>query len=96
MHHHIDASKRLPPTMDWPRSTTAEALFPSYDGKGDGFLPVFPANAPAWALLDPAGEVNIKTQMAAMEPTNGKALTGFFHRGEGIVIDETATVEEGA
>lgn len=82
--------------MDWPDSTKAQALFPSFRGDEDGFLPVFPSDAPAWTLLDPSAPTNLKAQMTALSGMSGKALDGFYHRGEHIVIHESATVEEGA
>lgn len=82
--------------MDWPDSTVASALFPSFTGSEDGALPMFPSDRPAWCLLDPSFERNLKAQMATLAVEDGAPLKGFFHRGEGVVVHETAIVEEGA
>jgi NDP-sugar pyrophosphorylase family protein len=82
--------------MDWPDSTVASALFPSFTGSEDGALPMFPSDRPAWCLLDPSFERNLKAQMATLAVEDGAPLEGFFHRGESVMVHESATVEEGA
>ena len=82
--------------MDWQRMTTAAALFPSFTGSEDGCLPTLPASGPAWALLDPNDENGLKAQMNALSGTIEVDNHGFFVRGEGIIIEASATVEAGA
>jgi len=76
--------------------TTAAALFPSFTGSEDGCLPTLPASGPAWALLDPNDENGLKAQMNALSGTIEVDNHGFFVRGEGIIIEASATVEAGA
>ncbi len=82
--------------MDWQRMTTAAALFPSFTGSEDGCLPTLPASGPAWALLDPNDANGLKAQMNALSGGIEVANNGFFVRGEGIIIEASATVEAGA
>ena len=82
--------------MDWQRMTTAAALFPSFTGSEDGCLPTLPASGPAWALLDPNDANGLKAQMNALSGTIEVDNHGFFVRGEGIIIEASATVEAGA
>ena len=82
--------------MDWQGMTTAAALFPSFTGSEDGCLPTLPASGPAWALLDPNDENGLKAQMNALSGTMEVDNHGFFVRGEGIIIEASATVEAGA
>ena len=82
--------------MDWQRMTTAAALFPSFTGSEDGCLPTLPASGPAWALLDPNDANGLKAQMNALSGGIEVANHGFFVRGEGIIIEASATVEAGA
>jgi len=82
--------------MDWQGMTTAAALFPSFTGSEDGCLPTLPASGPAWALLDPNDENGLKAQMNALSGTIEVDNHGFFVRGEGIIIEASATVEAGA
>jgi len=82
--------------MDWQRMTTAAALFPSFTGSEDGCLPTLPASGPAWALLDPNDANGLKAQMNALSGTMEVDNHGFFVRGEGIIIEASATVEAGA
>jgi len=82
--------------MDWQRTTTAAALFPSFTGSEDGCLPTLPASGPAWALLDPNDANGLKAQMNALSGGIEVANHGFFVRGEGIIIEASATVEAGA
>ena len=49
-----------------------------------------------WSLLDPSNPLGLKTQMAALEGEVGVENPGFFTRGEGIIVHESATVEAGA
>ena len=76
--------------------TTAAALFPSFTGSEDGCLPTLPASGPAWALLDPNDANGLKAQMNALSGTIEVDNHGFFVRGEGIIIEASATVEAGA
>ena len=82
--------------MDWQRMTTAAALFPSFTGSEDGCLPTLPASGPAWALLDPTDANGLKAQMNALSGRIEVDNHGFFVRGEGIIIEASATVEAGA
>ena len=82
--------------MDWQRMTTAAALFPSFTGSEDGCLPTLPASGPAWALLDPNDANGLKAQMNALSGGIEVDNNGFFVRGEGIIIEASATVEAGA
>ena len=82
--------------MDWQRTTTAAALFPSFTGSEDGCLPTLPASGPAWALLDPNDANGLKAQMNALSGGIEVDNNGFFVRGEGIIIEASATVEAGA
>jgi NDP-sugar pyrophosphorylase family protein len=82
--------------MDWHGLTTAAALFPSFSGNEDGALPRLPADEPAWAVLNPEHPTALKTQINEMKGGIEVANSGFFTRGEGIIIDATATVEAGA
>jgi len=76
--------------------TTAAALFPSFTGSEDGCLPTLPASGPAWALLDPNDANGLKAQMNALSGGIEVDNNGFFVRGEGIIIEASATVEAGA
>ena len=82
--------------MDWQRMTTAAALFPSFTGSEDGCLPTLPASGPAWALLDPNDANGLKAQMNALSGGIEVDNNGFFVRGDGIIIEGSATVEAGA
>ena len=82
--------------MDWQRMTTAAALFPSFTGSEDGCLPTLPASGPAWALLDPNDANGLKAQMNALSGGIEVDNNGFFVRGDGIIIEASATVEAGA
>jgi len=82
--------------MDWQRMTTAAALFPSFTGSEDGCLPTLPASGPAWALLDPNDANGLKAQMNALSGGIEVDNSGFFVRGDGIIIEASATVEAGA
>ena len=82
--------------MNWPSSTQPDALFPSFKGDEGGAVPQFPAEEPAWRILDPAHPEGIKSQMKALTGTIACKNPGFFTSGEGIIIDATATVEAGA
>ena len=73
-----------------------ETLFPSFTGEEDGYLPALPDHGPVWQLLDPDGSNSLKAQMGTISGEIACENPGFFTRGEGIVIDATATVEAGA
>ena len=77
----------------WP---DAKTLFPSFTGEEDGYLPALPDHGPVWQLLDPDGSNSLKAQMGTLSGEIACENPGFFTRGEGIVIDATATVEAGA
>ena len=74
----------------------AATLFPSFSGAEDGHLPTLPGDGPAWQLLDPKHPSGLKAQMSAITGEIGCENPGFFTRGEGIIVDATATVEAGA
>jgi len=82
--------------MDWQSMTTAAALFPSFDGTEDGCLPTLPVRGPVWTLLNPNEATGLKAQMSALSGAIDVDNQGFFVRGEGIIIDASATVEAGA
>ena len=82
--------------MDWGGLADAYTLFPSFSGAGDGHLPALPADGPVWQLLDPKHSSGLKAQMGAITGEVACGDPGFFTRGEGIVVDATATVEAGA
>ena len=82
--------------MDWGDLADAAVLFPSFSGEVDGFLPALPVGEPVWSLLDPSNPLGLKTQMAALEGEIGVENPGFFTRGDGIIVHESATVEAGA
>jgi NDP-sugar pyrophosphorylase family protein len=82
--------------MDWGELADATALFPSFSGDEDGAVPTLPNSGPVWTVLDPNHTSGLKAQMAALKGTIACPDSGFFTRGEGIIVDETATVEAGA
>ena len=82
--------------MDWGGLADAATLFPSFSGAEDGFLPTLPSDGPVWHVLDPNHVSGLKAQMSGMTGEIACELPGFFTRGEGIVVDATATVEAGA
>ena len=82
--------------MDWGDLADATVLFPSLSGEEDGFLPALPVGEPVWSLLDPSNPLGLKTQMATLEGDIGVENPGFFTRGDGIIVHESATVEAGA
>ena len=82
--------------MDWGGLADAATLFPSFSGAEDGFLPTLPRDGPVWHVLDPNHVSGLKAQMSGMTDEIACELPGFFTRGEGIVVDATATVEAGA
>ena len=82
--------------MDWGGMADAATLFPSFSGTEDGLLPVLPSDGPVWQLLDPQHPRGLKAQMGAIAGEIACENTGFFTRGEGIVVDATASVEAGA
>ena len=82
--------------MDWGGMADAATLFPSFSGTEGGLLPVLPNDAPVWQLLDPQHPRGLKAQMEAITGEIACESTGFFTRGEGIVVDATASVEAGA
>src|SRR6056300_579319 len=94
--HHLHATELHGVAMDWQRMTTAAALFPSFDGTEDGCLPTLPVRGPVWTLLNPNEEIGLKAQMSALSGAIDVDNQGFFVRGEGIIIDASATVEAGA
>ena len=82
--------------MDWGGLADAATLFPSFSGAEDGRLPTLPSDGPVWHVLDPNHASGLKAQMSGMTGEIACELPGFFTRGEGIVVDATATVEAGA
>ena len=82
--------------MDWGGLADAATLFPSFSGAEDGHLPDLPADGPVWQLLDPRHPSGLKAQMSDVSGEIACGDAGFFTRGEGIVVDATATVEAGA
>jgi len=82
--------------MDWGGLADAATLFPSFSGAEDGHLPDLPADGPVWQLLDPGHSSGLKAQMGDVSGEIACEDAGFFTRGEGIVVDATATVEAGA
>ena len=82
--------------MDWGGLADAATLFPSFSGAEDGHLPDLPADGPVWQLLDPRHPSGLKAQMGDVSGEIACGDAGFFTRGEGIVVDATATVEAGA
>ena len=82
--------------MDWGGMADAATLFPSFSGTEDGLLPVLPSDGPVWQLLDPQHPRGLKAQMGAITGEIACENTGFFTRGEGIVVDASASVEAGA
>ena len=74
----------------------AATLFPSFSGAGEGHLPSLSGEGPVWQLLDPKHPHSLKAQMGAITGEIACENPGFFTRGEGIVVDATATVEAGA
>ena len=82
--------------MDWGGLADAATLFPSFSGAEDGHLPALPLDGPVWQLLDPKHSSGLKAQMGAITGEIACGDPGFFTRGEGIVVDATATVEAGA
>lgn len=74
----------------------AATLFPSFSGAGEGHLPSLSGEGPVWQLLDPKHPHGLKAQMGAITGEIACENPGFFTRGEGIVVDATATVEAGA
>ena len=82
--------------MDWGGLADAATLFPSFSGAEDGRLPTLPSDGPVWHVLDPNHVSGLKAQMSGMTGEIACELPGFFTRGEGIVVDATATVEAGA
>ncbi len=82
--------------MDWGGLADAATLFPSFSGAEDGHLPALPVDGPVWQLLDPKHSSGLKAQMGGITGEIACGGTGFFTRGEGIVVDATATVEAGA
>ena len=82
--------------MDWGGLADAATLFPSFSGAEDGHLPTLPADGPVWQLLNPKHSSGLKAQMGAITGEIECGDPGFFTRGEGIVVDATATVEAGA
>jgi NDP-sugar pyrophosphorylase family protein len=82
--------------MDWSSVASASALFPSFTGKEDGALPALPSNGPAWSVLDPNNDRGLKMQMASLKGEIACSNPGFFTRGDGIIVDASATIEAGA
>jgi len=82
--------------MDWGGMADAATLFPSFSGAGEGHLPSLSGEGPVWQLLDPKHPHGLKAQMGAITGEIACENPGFFTRGEGIVVDATATVEAGA
>ena len=82
--------------MDWGGLADAATLFPSFSGAEDGFLPTLPRDGPVWHVLDPNHVSGLKAQMSGMTSEIACEHPCFFTRGEGIVVDATATVEAGA
>ena len=82
--------------MDWGGLADAATLFPSFSGAEDGHLPALPDDGPVWQLLDPKHSSGLKAQLGAITGEIACEHSGFFTRGEGIVVDATATVEAGA
>jgi NDP-sugar pyrophosphorylase family protein len=82
--------------MDWQEVASAAALFPSFTGQEDGELPSLPSSGPAWTVLDPKSTSGLKAQMGQLSGNIGCEPSGFFTRGEGIIVDASAVVEAGA
>ena len=82
--------------MDWGGMADAATLFPSFSGTEGGLLPVLPSDGPVWQLLDPHHPRGLKAQMGAITGEIACENTGFFTRGEGIIVDASASVEAGA
>ena len=82
--------------MDWGELADATVLFPSFSGTEDGALPDLPTERPVWTVLDPANDTGLKAQMANLQGGIACSNPGFFVRGEGVIVDATATVEAGA
>ena len=82
--------------MDWGDMADAATLFPSFSGAEDGHLPVLPSDGPVWQLLDPQRPHGLKAQMGAISGEIACENPGFFTRGEGIVVEASASVEAGA
>ena len=82
--------------MDWGQLANATALFPSFTGAEGGHLPSLPEDGPVWRVLDPNHADGLKAQMKVLNGDIGIDNPGFFTRGEGIVIEASATVEAGA
>ena len=82
--------------MDWGQLANATALFPSFTGTEGGHLPSLPEDGPVWRVLDPNHEAGVKAQMKNLSGDIGIVNPGFFTRGEGIIIEASATVEAGA
>ena len=82
--------------MDWGGLADAATLFPSFSGAEDGHLPALPVDGPVWQLLNPKHSSGLKAQMGGITGEIACDDADFFTRGEGIVVDATATVEAGA
>ena len=82
--------------MDWGGLADAATLFPSFSGVEDGHLPALPVDGPVWQLLNPKLSGGLKAQMGGITGEIACDDADFFTRGEGIVVDATATVEAGA
>ena len=82
--------------MDWGELADATVLFPSFSGEEDGANPTLPNDDPVWSVLDPANPSGLKAQMAQLSGDVACTNPGFFVRGEGVIVDATATVEAGA
>lgn len=82
--------------MDWGGLADAATLFPSFSGAEDGHLPALPVDGPVWQLLNPEHSSGLKAQMGGITGEIACDDADFFTRGEGIVVDATATVEAGA
>ena len=82
--------------MDWGGLADAATLFPSFSGVEDGHLPALPVDGPVWQLLNPKHSGGLKAQMGGITGEIACDDADFFTRGEGIVVDATATVEAGA
>ena len=82
--------------MDWGDLADAAVLFPSFSGTEEGQLPALPVGEPVWHVLDPSNPLGLKAQIATLTGDIGVENPGFFTRGSGIIVHESATVEAGA
>ena len=88
--------------MQWPDVTTAKVLFPSLD-ESEKTTPFFSQYQPVWHILEPSGELCLKTQLLELldrcneqESLDLSECAATFDDSNGVIfIEPSAIIESG-